>query len=68
VELVVGVAKLIEGMAEGDEHIPGGTEPPRAELPRAVARIRSRPPTIEPVASEEPEDIEPATDKPRFLK
>jgi uncharacterized Zn finger protein (UPF0148 family) len=68
VELVVGVAKLIDVMSKDNEHIAADDEPPTSELPRAVARVRSRPPTIEPVASAEPEAIEPATDKPRFLK
>ena len=42
--------------------------PAPAEIPRAIARERTRPPTIEPLASRAPEPAPPPSDQPRFLK
>ena len=42
-------------------------EPP-AEIPRAIARERPRPATVEPLASKAPEPAPPPSDQPRFLK
>ena len=41
---------------------------PPSDVPRAIARERTRPPAVEPLASKAPEPAPPPSDQPRFLK
>jgi len=62
-ELVAGMVAAAASSLDEPEPVP-----PPAEIPRAIARERPRPPAVEPLASKAPEPAPPPSDQPRFLK